>query len=442
MNILKSPFQARLALAGSLFSMTVMLAACGGGAEDTSTPGLDHEAAQALSTASVAGGVATDSGAAAPAPEAWELEDDPVVSATFLARQQARYAATPTESAMAVAATDTRVKWNPGHYIALPMRDEATILKVMSEIKPLPQVKGLILRYEWAQLETSKGVYDFSRLDRDLSLVQAAGKRLWIMVGTKVFRPGGRAVPDYLRTAEYEGGAYKILIGARDAIGSKERYGENAALHNAKVRDRMIALGNAMGAHLNKHNALEGITFNETAMGQMKVPLTSAQKNAYFDNLAQVAAATKRAFPNTVVMQFINFPRAYMPGLISSMVSTKVALGGPDILLQDPDLNNYIYPMYEPAKGKVAVGPSVQPENFATTVQHGAYNPPKISDLYNFGRTRLSANYMFWTRVTNGSPSPYTRTLDFFKSSAFPKDASGGLITTCPSTYPACVPKL
>ncbi|WP_298234330.1 hypothetical protein [uncultured Azohydromonas sp.] len=431
--------------------MSVMLAACGGG-QDEAYRAVGGEGAQSLSSAdsavladgqdaAVLAADEQDNTVSAP-PAAWELEDDPVVSETFLASQQAR--ATATERAMAAAAvtTDTRVKWNPGHYIALPQRDKATIEKVMAEIKPLPQVKGLILRYEWAQLETSKGVYDFSRLDRDLSLVQAAGKRLWIMVGTKVFRAGGRAVPDYLRTAEYEGGAYKILIGARQAIGSKERYGENAALHNPKVRDRLVALGAAMGAHLNKHNALEGITFNETAMGQMKVPLTAAQKNAYFDNLAQVGAATQRAFPNTVVMQFINFPKPYMPGLISSMVSNKVALGGPDILLQDPDLNNHIYPMYNPAKGKVAVGPSVQPENFATTVQHGAYNPPKISDLYDFGRTRLSANYMFWTRVTNGSPSPYARTLDFFKSSAFPKDASGGLITTCPSTYTSCVPKL
>ncbi|WP_051243254.1 hypothetical protein [Azohydromonas australica] len=443
MNILKSPFQARLALAGSLFSMTVMLAACGGGAEDAFTPAANPEAAQALGTASVASGEgATDSGATAPAPEAWELEDDPVESARFLSRQLARAAATPSESAMAVTPTDTRVKWNPGHYIALPQRDEATIQKVMAEIKPLPQVKGLILRYEWSKLETAKGVYDFSRIEHDLALVQAAGKRLFVMVGTKVFHPGGRAVPDYLHTAEYEGGAYKIVIAGRDAIGSKERYGENAALHNVKVRDRFIALMNAMGARLNKHNALEGVTFNETAMGQMLVPLTTAQRATYFDNLAQTDAAAQRAFPNTVVMQFINFPRAYMPGLISNMVSNKVALGGPDILIEDADLNTHIYPMYDPAKGKVAVGPSVQPENFATTVQHGAYNPPKISDLYNFGRTRLSANYMFWTRVTAGSPSPYTRTLDFFKSSAFPKDASGGLISTCPSTYASCVSKL
>jgi hypothetical protein len=297
-----------------------------------------------------------------------------------------------------------------------------------------------MLRYEWPQLETAKGVYDFTRIERDLGLVQAAGKRLWIMVGTKVFHPGGHAVPDYLLTPEYEGGAYKIVIGARDAIGSKERYGQNAALHNVKVRDRLVALSNAMGARLNKHNALEGITFNETAMGNMLVPLNTEQRRAYFDNLAQMDAATRRAFPNTVVMQFINFPRAYMPGLITSMVGNNVALGGPDIFLRDRDLNTHIYPLYDLAKGKVAVGPSVQPENYATTEQHGEFNPPKISELYAFGRNRLGANYMFWTRSKFG-PS-YPQLLDFFRSSALPKDASGGLTSTCPSSYPSCVSKL
>jgi hypothetical protein len=262
------------------------------------------------------------------------------------------------------------------------------------------------------------------------------------MVSTKVFTAGGRAVPDYLRTAEYEGGAYKILIGAPSTLGGDERYGENAALHNTKVRDRLIALTTALGTRYNRHNAFEGVTFNETAMGQMLVPLTSDQRTAYFSNLAQVDAATKQAFPNTVVMQFVNFPRAYMPGLITSMVSNKVALGGPDILLEDRDLNTYIYPLYDLAKGKVAVGPSVQPENYLTTMQDGPLNPPSISDLYNFGRTRLSANYLFWTRSFAGTPTPWPRVQEFFKSAAFPKDASGGLTSTCPTAYAACTPSL
>jgi hypothetical protein len=442
MNILKSPIQARLALAGSLFSMTVMLAACGGGAEEDTTRSVAMEAAQSLASAST-GSSAEGEDAVVRVPLAdWETQDDPVEAATFLASQQSRASATERALAAAEITTDTRTKWNPGHYVALGRRDQETLLTALAEIKPFPQVKGLILRYEWPQIETSKGVYDFSRIDRDLAMAEAAGKRLWVMVATKVFTAGGRAVPDYMHTAEYEGGAYKILIGARDALGSTERLGENAALHNAKVRDRFIALTNAMGARYNKHNAFEGLTFNETAMGQTLVPLTSAQKSGYFANLALVDAAAKRAFPNTVVMQFVNFPKPYMPGLISSMPTNKVALGGPDILIEDPDLNNNIYPLYDIAKGKVPVGPSVQPENYLTTTQNGAYNPPSISQLYNFGRTRLSANYMFWTRSMTGTPTPWPRVLDFFKSTAFPKDAAGGLITTCPSTFTSCVGKL
>jgi hypothetical protein len=365
-------------------------------------------------------------------PAAWELQDDWATEQNFLASQQitASHAAGLLSSA---ALTDTRTKWNPGHYIATGRYDKLGIQQILDEIKDFPQVKGLMLRYEWPQLETAKGVYDFTRIDRDLGLVQAAGKRLWIILGTKVFTAGGVAVPDYMRTAEYEGGAYKISVGGTD------RPGENIALYNANVRDRLIALTTALGAHINRHNALEGLTFNETAFGQTVVPLTDAQKTGFFSNLALVDGATKRAFPNTVTMQFVNFPKAYMPGLITGMVSNNVALGGPDILLQDPDLNSYIYPMYDTAKGKVAVGPSVQPSNYLTTVQNGPLNPPAISDLYAFGRNRLSANYMFWTRTFSGTPAPYPRLLDFFKSSAFPKDATGGLISTCPSTYAACV---
>ena len=473
MNILKFPLQSRVALAGSLFSMAVLLSACGGGSDDDTAPA--EEAAQAgvlesaqtlttttattaatgttaitgttgstgtTATVTASGSAATESlmgGRTQPA--AWELQDDPVTAQSFLARQLAK---APLVGALAAreAGADTRVKWNPGHYIAVGRRDRDTLLKALAEIKPYPQVKGLILRYEWPQLEKAKGVYDFSRIDHDLALAESQGKRLWIMVATKVFTAGGRAVPDYMHTAEYEGGAYKILIGARDALGSTERVGENAALHNAKVRDRLIALTTALGARYNRHNAFEGLTFSETAMGQTQVPLTAEQRQGFFNNLAQVDAATRRAFPNTVVMQFVNFPRVYLPGLITSMVNNQVALGGPDILLEDPDLNNNIFPLYDMAKGKVPVGPSVQPENYLTTTQNGPYNPPAISALYNFGRTRLSANYLFWTRSLTGTPTPYPRVLEFFKSSAFPKDATGGLISTCPSTYASCVPKL
>jgi hypothetical protein len=431
MNTLNHFVLSRVTVAGSLLSMAVMLAACGGGAEN----GAASESPAATGAVEAAQAV---EGAVLPRaqPAAWELQDDWATEQTFLASQQAMASRETAKALGSAALTDTRMKWNPGHYIATGRYDKLGIQQILDEIKDLPQVKGLMLRYEWPQLETAKGVYDFTRIERDLGLVQAAGKRLWIILGTKVFTAGGVAVPDYMRTAEYEGGAYKIQIGSAD------RLGENTAMYNANVRDRLIALTSALGARINRHNALEGLTFSETALGQTVVPLTEAQRTSFYNNLALVDAATKRAFPNTVTMQFINFPRAYMPGLVTSMVSNGVALGGPDILLQDPDLNNYIYPLYDMAKGKVAVGPSVQPDDYLTTVQNGPLNPPKISDLYAFGRNQLGANYMFWTRTFIGTPAAYPQVLDFFKSTAFPKDATGGLISTCPSTYASCVPQL
>ena len=431
MSTLNYAARSRLAVAASLFSMTLMLGACGGGTGDQADQvSASLEAVEAMQAVEDAVVPSTQ-------PAAWELQDDQATGQTFLASQQAMASRETAQALGSAALSDARMKWNPGHYIATGRYDKLGILQILDEIKDLPQVKGLMLRYEWPQLETAKGVYDFSRIERDLALVQAAGKRLWIILGTKVFTVGGVAVPDYLRTAEYGGGAFKFSLD-----GSADRLGENTALHNANVRDRLIALTTALGARINRHNALEGLTLSETALGQALVPLTEAQRSSFYSNLALVDTATKRAFPNTVTMQFINFPRTYMPGLINSMVSNSVALGGPDILMQDPDLTTYIYPLYDLAKGKVAVGPSVQPSNYLRTAQNGPLNPPKISDLYAFGRNQLGANYMFWTRSFTGSPAPYPQVLDFFKSAAFPKDATGGLTATCPSTYTACVPQL
>src|SRR5690242_12386837 len=94
MTTLNSVLQSRLVLGSTLFSMAVMLAACGGGADEGSATA--SEAAQAL--ASGATSVATDgadaaaeslSGGRAPLAD-WETQDDPATSQAFLASQLAK----------------------------------------------------------------------------------------------------------------------------------------------------------------------------------------------------------------------------------------------------------------------------------------------------------------------------------------------------------------
>ncbi|WP_298234964.1 beta-galactosidase [uncultured Azohydromonas sp.] len=385
----------RPALAGSMASALVLLAACGGGGETT------------LSQASPSGTAAL------------------------------------SESALALVPGDTRVKWNPGHYVQLGAgAADALVQRTFKEISTLPNVRGVQTRYFWRDLEPTEGVYDFSEIDKDLAQAQAVGKRLFIVIGTKAFSAGARALPDYMHTDEYDGGAFRIQINAKDTVRTEATTGENIALFNGNVRDRFIALTTALGQRYNSHNTFEGIGFNETALGQAVVPLTNTQKADFFTNLAAVDAATRQAFPNTVVMQFINYPRPYMPALVSSAISNSVALGGPDTFLDDSELDASAYIHYDAAWGKVPLGPSVQAENYVTTYQGGPYAPPAVTDLYAFAKGRLHANYIFWAKTLTEPLVPYSNVLAMWKSSSFPKDAAGGLSTACPSTFASCVPKL
>jgi hypothetical protein len=429
----------RLVLGSSCLFTAVWLTACGGGgdavAEGAAAAGTlqtaqSLESAQALS-AEGGTAAASDDDVASFEPQPWELEYDDATSQAFIASLP------PVSSEWR--APGTRVKWNPGHYVALSRRDDASLHTALREIEHVAQVKGLLLRYGWRQLEPRKGDYHFETIDRDLALARSYGKRLFIMIETKAFKSGVRAVPDYMHTAEYSGGAYQIRIDAKPTLGSAHRYGENVALHNDKVRDRLIALTTALGRRYNLNNSIEGVSFNETAMGQMVKPLSAAQTADFFRNLAQVDTATRRAFPNTVVMQFINFPASYMPGLVRNMVSSSVALGGPDTFLNDHDLNRVTYPLYDYAQGKVPIGPSVQPENYFTRSQNGPHAPPKVSDLHAFAQNRLHANYLFWSRTLTPPLKPYNNVLRMFKSEAFPGDGAGGLRSSCPATFGLCV---
>ncbi len=71
----------------------------------------------------------------------------------------------------AQAVTVNPIKWHPGHYMMLvnPGKDKTQYMqKVYTELNETPALRGVAMRYRWAELEKSKGVYDFSSIDRHL----------------------------------------------------------------------------------------------------------------------------------------------------------------------------------------------------------------------------------------------------------------------------------
>jgi hypothetical protein len=357
--------------------------------------------------------------------------DVPVLDPLTFVRQQYSDGSYLASSDLAAGAT---IKWNPGHYVEYGANANDFVIDAgLRETASMPFVKGIMVRANWSQLEKGKGEYDFSRVDRYLNKAKAKGKRLFLTLGTKTF-DGGEAIPDYMRTAQYSGGAFRIgtITGT---------YGENAALYDDDVRDRLIALIQALGRRYNRDNSFEGITFNETAFGKIVKPLSDAQKEKFFANLAKVDTAARQAFPNSVVIQFINYPSNLVPALFTNMKDKGVGMGGPDVFINDPDLNKSAYRFNPEAKGIVPIGMKVESDCYNAVRHGGPYVQVDVRDIYKFARDKLYANYVFWYRYTDRH-NPWQDVLSMFKGEAFPSGGAGGLSASCPSKFANCAAKL
>lgn len=336
-----------------------------------------------------------------------------------------------------------QVKWHPGHYVSLlpgQAPNPSHMQAVITELQGYSMLRGVQIRYTWAELEPSSGQYDFSRIQRDLDLLQPAGKRLFILLQTKQFGDGFPTIPTYLDTDISGGGSFAITNAAEASSGEGAATGRNIKLWNRTIRDRLIALNNALGARFNQHPSLEGLAMTETAMGTpVDIAVTARQKQSFYDNLLQVQGALRKAFPNTVTMQFTNYPKNILPTFVAGLRKIGAALGGPDIYLDDPDLLTGVYPYYGQQSGQLPLGPSVQGDNYYRRVYGGPEEPPSIDELYQFGRNELRANYMFWTRRAYPNDNPYAQVLSYMSSPGFPAGLAGGLDVNCPRAYAQCV---
>ncbi|WP_295628802.1 glycoside hydrolase [uncultured Nitrosomonas sp.] len=335
----------------------------------------------------------------------------------------------------------TGVKWHPGHYYTIQNwanDDPIYMAQVYKELEATPALRGMQLRYLWGWLEKSPGVYDFSSIDKHLAKLTAMNKRLVIQVQTKSFEANWKLIPDYLKTAEYEGGAFAF----RD-WGSTTIDGYNIKLWNTNVRNRLTALLKAMGERYNSHPNFEGIGMIETAMGQAVTPLTTAQTDKWFDNLIIVQQKARTFFPNTMTIQEINYPREYLKQITSAMVKMGGALGCPDIYPDEPGLNfvgdayspQGAYPYFAQLSGIVPIAPTVEKVNYLNTRGDKKGHVPTVQEILVFARNELKPNYIFWQRL----PEYVGQVLEVMSWKRQTSTPSGGLISTCPSAYSSCI---
>ena len=69
-------------------------------------------------------------------------------------------------------ASTSGVKWHPGHYYTLMGQSKDNpkqMTQVYRELKKTPALRGLQIRYHWAELEPEENMYDFTSIERILS---------------------------------------------------------------------------------------------------------------------------------------------------------------------------------------------------------------------------------------------------------------------------------
>jgi len=266
-----------------------------------------------------------------------------------------------------------------------------------------PMFKGAQIMYFWKTFEPQKGQYDFSLLKADYGYLKKHGKKLFIQIQDATFYPIYNAVPDYLLTDDYNGGA----IQQHNEKG--EPAGWVAKSWNQKVRERFALMLQALGKEFDGN--IEGINMQETAIDVTNKNDSSFSEQKYVAGLKANMLALKKAFPTSTTMIYANFmPGEWLPwedkGYLKSIYNygeeIGVGLGGPDLMVKRTGQLNHALTLMHESQYTVPIGIAIQDGNYiGKTGDIGNGSVDSINEnivpmLHAFAKDFLRVNYMFW----------------------------------------------
>lgn len=266
-----------------------------------------------------------------------------------------------------------------------------------------PIFKGAQIMYSWKDFEIEKGKYDFTILKHDYEHLKRFGKNIFIQLQDVTYNPKYKAIPDYLMTEEYNGGATFQYNNA----GKPE--GWVAKRWNKKVRERFELLLQELGKEYD--GKIEGINLQETAIEVNSTTDTSFSEKGYIQGLKENMLALKKSFPKSTTMIYANFtPGEWLPwndkGYLSSIYQygeeIGVGLGGPDLMVtRKGQLNHSLKFMHE-GHYTVPIGIAIQDGNYFGKTgdeKEDAENKSRqnlVPLLHAFAKDFLRVSYMFW----------------------------------------------
>ncbi len=317
-------------------------------------------------------------------------------------------------------------KWHPGFYVQFDMFDK----EGLTEAKIVPRFLGVQILYKWNELEPTKDHFDFSMIDKDLEFLSNRGKQLVIQIQTKAFGANGSYLPSYLSEPEYGPTSYKVKF--------KESF--HPALWNPVVVERLLLLYAELGKRYDQHPNVEIINLPETAcdIEPEEQKRTGYSLEKYVSSLKNNMLGLKKAFPSTIVLQFLNYPPGAIQPLSEYMKEIGVGIAGPDVTPYNESMNDPktgIYRIYPSFEGLAPIGIAVQYPDY--TWKKSKNTPPETrgndiwktgdevtsKELYLFAKDKLKVNYIFW----NQRKPYFDHLIEYMKEPDFPKDEACGL---------------
>lgn len=276
--------------------------------------------------------------------------------------------------------------------------DEA---EAVADLLARPDIDGVQVIYNWRRLEPREGVYDFSKIERDLAIVEGFGKQLWLQLQDRFFYPTSRNLPDYiLNEPQYDGGLMqqKTFV----AEGEPEGVAWVAKQWNPALRVRFQALISALAARFD--GRIAGFNFDETSI-DLGEDTSHFDCDGYFAAELENARFARAAFERSPVVQYVNFwpcqwgdTRGYFARFFAAAAADGIGLGGPDIVPWKRAQMNNSYPFFNEYHGKLALVAMAVQEPTLTYINPETGKPFTRAEFVAFARDYLGVDVIFWTR--------------------------------------------
>lgn len=278
-------------------------------------------------------------------------------------------------------------------------------LEAADPILKRSDIGGAQIVYNWRSLEPEKDKYDFSQIEKDLAVVDAAGKKLFIQVQDRFFEADAKYAPDYLLNDPRYGGGLSPQFdnpGEGKPLGS----GWVAQQWNPAVRQRYQALLAALAARFD--GRVYGVNLPETAIDlDENRPPEGYSCDNYFAGEMENLAFARKAFTRSRIVQYVNFwpcewgnDHNYMGRVFDFAATNGIGLGGPDIVPNRKAQMKNSYPFFNKYKGKLALVAMAVQEPTLT------YKNPKTGKRFSkdefigFADTYLGADIIFWSTAS------------------------------------------